>query len=551
MAALTPKPFAHLLARALAEYEHDRSIFHLPKRSFWKPREGLDLSVVLPGGRASTPLGPAAGPHTQLAQNLVAAWLAGSRILELKTVQVLDRLEIPRPCIDAPGEGYNVEWSQELTLEESAREYATAWYLIHILRARGIPSETGAHTIFDGSVGYDLAGIRSASVAKFLDTMMDTRALLATLRESLPSSLRAIADVPVPARVFDTVTLSSFHGCPPDEIERIVEHLLTRHALHVVVKLNPTLLGYETVESLLRGSLGYEHVELDRTAFEKDLQWNDALRMLDWLAGLAARNGLSLGVKFSNTLVVKNTRGKLEGEHVYLSGPPLHVIATTLADRFVKATGARYPISFSAGITAENFPDAVAHGFSPVTTCTDLLKPTGYRRLPRYLKALESDMERVGAATLAEYVRARAGVMPSVPVSEASAANLSTYASKVASDPAYHAPAPSEPPTREPLPLFDCESCNNCLLVCPNGAFHAIEAPPTAMAAGDFQRELQWVVDGGTCNECGNCDTHCPQEGGPWRVKPRWNPEKLAFDAPGATPSQFAAIMAAWGSAKR
>ena len=551
MAELTPKPFAHLLARALSEYEHDRSIFHLPRRSFWKPREGLDLSVLLPGGRASTPLGPAAGPHTQLAQNIVAAWLAGSRILELKTVQVMDRLEIPRPCIDAPGPGYNVEWSQELRLEDSAREYATAWYLLHILKARGIAGDFGGHTIFDGSVGYDLAGIRSAPVARFLDTMMDTRELLAELRESLPSSLRPIADVPMPTRVFDTVTLSSFHGCPPDELERIVEHLITRHALHVVVKLNPTLLGYEAVDELLHRHMGYDDVVLDRKAFDDDLQWADALTMLEWLSGVAKRAGLSLGVKFSNTLVVKNTRGRLAGDNVYMSGAPLHVIATTLADKFVQATQARFPVSFSAGIDADNFADAVANGFTPVTTCTDLLQPTGYRRLPRYLKALEADMERVGANNIAEYVRARAGVMPTVPVTSAAAMNLHTYAESIAAEPRYHAQPAAPKPARMPLPLFDCDSCNNCLLVCPNGSFHSLETPPTALANGDFSRELQWVVDGGTCNECGNCDTHCPQEGGPYRVKPRWIPERLAFEAPGATPSQLAALMAAWGAAKR
>ena len=50
--------------------------------------------VVRPtGGRAShfderieTPFGPAAGPNTQLAQNIVASYVAGSRFFELKTV---------------------------------------------------------------------------------------------------------------------------------------------------------------------------------------------------------------------------------------------------------------------------------------------------------------------------------------------------------------------------------------------------------------------------------------------------------------------------------
>ena len=46
----------------------------------------------------------------------------------------MDELEIPRPCIDVADEGYNVEWSQELKLEESAQEYINAWAALHILR---------------------------------------------------------------------------------------------------------------------------------------------------------------------------------------------------------------------------------------------------------------------------------------------------------------------------------------------------------------------------------------------------------------------------------
>ena len=43
--------------------------------------------------------------------------------MELKTVQVLDELQIPRPCIDMQTVGYNVEWSQELRVEQSLHEY--------------------------------------------------------------------------------------------------------------------------------------------------------------------------------------------------------------------------------------------------------------------------------------------------------------------------------------------------------------------------------------------------------------------------------------------
>jgi putative selenate reductase len=289
MSALVPQPIEALLARALAEHEARRSVFDLPRRSFWTGREGIDLSVEVFGRRVGTPLGPAAGPHTQLAQNLVIGWLAGARALELKTVQVKDRLEIPRPCIDAPDLGYNVEWSQELTLEESAAQYATAWLLIHVLAAGGWTgaSARGPEAAFEVSVGYDLAGIRSAPVARFLDTMRDARALLDGLRQRLPAALRARADVAVPDRIADTVTLSTFHGCPPQEIEQIVEHLFARHGVNVVIKCNPTLLGHAAVEELLRGRLGYDDIALDRAAFASDLGWDDASAMFGRLEGAA------------------------------------------------------------------------------------------------------------------------------------------------------------------------------------------------------------------------------------------------------------------------
>ena len=59
----------------------------------------------LPRPPRGQPAGPAAGPHGQMAQNIRSSWLAGSRVLELKTVQVNDRLTIPRPCIDMDDRG--------------------------------------------------------------------------------------------------------------------------------------------------------------------------------------------------------------------------------------------------------------------------------------------------------------------------------------------------------------------------------------------------------------------------------------------------------------
>jgi putative selenate reductase len=534
-----------LAVQAMEGLARERQVFGLPQRFFWRPPEGLDLSVATAGGRTANPLGPAAGPHTQLAPNIVTAWLAGARAIELKTVQVMDRIEVPRPCIDAPGVGYNVEWSQELRLEQSAMEYAKAWTLIHLLDARGVAPAAG--TRFEASVGYDLEGIRSDAVAAFIDSLTDGAALLRRARGLVPPRYTRGIETPDWPRIADTVTLSTFHGCPPEEIEHIVEHLFARHGVNVVVKLNPTLLGFEAVEALLRAHPDGRDVVLERAAFEHDLGWEVTLPLLLRLETAARRRGLAFGVKLTNTLVVRNTRGRLAGERVYLSGPPLHPIAIVLAARLAEATQGRLPLSFSGGVDATNFADTVASGLAPVTTCTDLLRPNGYRRLAGYLRTLEAAMRDAGVTTVEALVRVRAGDANAAGSSGAgtavggaaaspAVATLAAYAARLAAAPV--APAEPAPPAERPteLGLFDCASCNRCVLVCPNGAFMKLDIPPTRIETFELRiehgrivqrplvfettQDAQWAYFADACNACGHCDTWCPEAGGPWRRKP-------------------------------
>ena len=173
------------------------------------------------------PFGPAAGPHTQLAQNIVLSWLAGGRVIELKTVQIKDELDIPRPCIDMQTIGFNVEWSQELKLEQSLEEYVKASMLIDMLKASGWAPGFG-DTVFDMSVGYDLAGISSTRVRAFMSGLKDASAIVERLRAQIPAELAHLRDTPFATRISDTVTLSTFHGCPPQEIEAISAFLLER-----------------------------------------------------------------------------------------------------------------------------------------------------------------------------------------------------------------------------------------------------------------------------------------------------------------------------------
>ena len=81
MAELRPIPFTHLLRRVREEPARQGTLFDLPLRKVYRPRADLDLSVVVHGHRVQTPVGPAAGPHAQLAQNIILAWLGGSREL--------------------------------------------------------------------------------------------------------------------------------------------------------------------------------------------------------------------------------------------------------------------------------------------------------------------------------------------------------------------------------------------------------------------------------------------------------------------------------------
>ena len=322
MVQLAPVPFDALVGRMFRELETKRSVFDLPAQRFVDAYPGRDLSVAFRERRASTPFGPAAGPHTQMAQNIALSWLAGGRVIECKTVQVNDAIEVPRPCIDMGTVGFNVEWSQELTVPQSLEEYVKGAMLIEMLKASGVGAGL-PETMFDMSVGYDLAGIKSAKVRGFLDGMLDATAVVERLRAQIPDLWRKFRDLPFPTRISDTLTLSTFHGCPPGEIEAIVRRLIGEVGLDVVVKLNPTLLGRDEVEAILHGALGYHDIKVPERVYDEDAKWPEVVDMVERLAPFAAARGRSLGVKFSNTLVVENNRGFFPASErvMYLSGP--------------------------------------------------------------------------------------------------------------------------------------------------------------------------------------------------------------------------------------
>ena len=548
MSELVPQPLAVLARRAIAEHARQQAVFDLPERKWYRGAPDLDTSVLFHGERAATPLGPAAGPHSQMAQNIVLSWLGGGRIVELKTVQVKDDLVIPRPCIDAANVGYNVEWSQELEVPRSLEEYAKAWVLLHLLQAAGVTADLAQprpETLFDLSVGYDLAGVKSPKVTDFIRGMMDASDVIASLLGELDGDLARYRELTVPSRISDCITLSTFHGCPADEIEAICHYLLTEVGTHVIIKMNPTLLGYDEVCEILNRRLGFDEVVPLEEEFAHDLKWDQALAMVARLRKTAAEQNLTLGAKFTNTLVVRNHKHFFPGEdRMYMSGPPLHPIAMSLALRFREAVGADLPISFTGGIDAKNFADAVASGLNPVTTCTDLLRPGGYGRMFKYLTGLEERMRKLGAADISAFILAAEGAAAEgiADVSEASLHNMRRITARVLDDPRYGKSKNTAVPRKigSSLMLFDCISCDKCVPVCPNDANFVYTVKATSSFSeeavvspdGQLKRRtgLPYVVErehqignyADFCNDCGNCDIFCPEDGGPYIEKPRF-----------------------------
>lgn len=579
MAELYPLPLPLHLRRIFHELKEHNQIYDLPSSKFWRPVEGLDLSVRFHGMPASTVTGPAAGPQDQLIQNIILSWLGGSRIMELKTIQILDELKITRPCIYAGNVGFNVEWSQELKLADSLREYVASSMVIDIFKHRdvlglGDRNAECTETIFDMSVGYDLKGISSEPVLHFIRSMQDASKLVAELREQIPAEFR---DIPFRTNLARSITLSTFHGCPKDEIERIVHYLLTEVGVSTIIKLNPTQLEEKYLKSLFNEVMGYDYLTINPKAIETSLSLEEAVGIVDRLEPEAKKRGLGLGVKFSNTLEVLNNQGYFSDEVMYMSGPPLHVIAVTLVEEWRKLVGDRFPITFAAGIEKENFPDAVSLGLAPITSCTDLLKTRGYARQTTYLQNLEGQMKKLGVRDLSDFIlkvrkqglevldecvpdaelraRVRADLEGSATdtsklldeatrhtlVRAAALKNTPLYAAEARANPRYHVSKNNTAPKKvgSALYLFDCLACDKCVPVCPNDANFTYPMQPFEVEGRNFKvirgevmpeesfvlkvkKDKQWAVYTDFCNECGNCDTYCPEDGGPFMQKPKF-----------------------------
>ena len=392
---MTCMPFGQLMDWVLQEKKRQDTVFGVHRPYTADPKNDMTIFTR----NLETPVGPAAGPHTQLAQNIIASYYAGARFFELKTVQKMDGAELSacvnKPCILADDEGYNCEWSTELTVPDAMGEYIKAWFILHVIAKEfGLGAQDGFQ--FNISVGYDLAGIKGDKVNTFIDGMMEAkdtvifqecRKWLLDNADKFQNFTREDIEA-IPSNVCNSATISTLHGCPPQEIESIANYLLTEKHLNTFVKCNPTLLGYDFARKTM-DEMGYDYMVFGDFHFRDDLQYEDAVPMLTRLMKLSEELGLEFGVKITNTFPVDVTRNELPSEEMYMSGKALFPLSISLAAKLSAEFAGKLRISYSGGADYYNIDKIVGCGIWPVTMATTLLKTGGYQRFTQVADKVE------------------------------------------------------------------------------------------------------------------------------------------------------------------
>lgn len=477
---MRPMSIDHLMHWIMSEYEQKKSIFGIEK--IVKHENGQALPIY--EEKIESPFGPAAGPNSQLAQNIVAAYVAGSRFFELKTVQVMDGADlaacINRPCIIAGDECYNCEWSTELYVPQAFAEYVKAWVACKLIAKEYGLGDPDAF-VFNMSVGYDLEGIKSPKVDKYINDMIEAKDT-EVFKECINWALEHVNEFKnvdeeyirnISSNVSNSITESTLHGCPPAEIERIATYLITEKHLNTFIKCNPTLLGYEYARKRLDG-LGFDYIAFDDHHFLEDLQWADAVPMLHRLYDLCQEKGLEFGVKITNTFPVDVTRNELPSNEMYMAGRALFPLSIHVARLLTDEFQGKLRISYSGGATIENIKELFDAGIWPITMATNILKPGGYQRMSQIADELmECGSERFSGVNVAALAAIDDGV-------EAKA----MYRKPVKPLPERH--------VDKKLPLFDCFNAP-CRGGCP--IEQDIPAYLQAMVDGDAKKALEIILE--------------------------------------------------------
>ncbi|MFR5422255.1 MAG: hypothetical protein ACLTG4_10160 [Oscillospiraceae bacterium] len=361
-----PIPFRSLMNWILAEREKTGEVFGVHKRWIADPAKTLPIF----GEKIESPFGPAAGPNSQLAQNIIAAYVAGARFFEVKTVQKMDGAElaacVPRPCILADDEGYNQEWSTELEVVQALDEYVKAWFALKIMAKvwhygdpDGLCSTCPSAMTSGNPWPEDRPLHRIHAGCPQLPVFVECRKVLTEL---FPRRRRSSPISQVSQR--HALTL------PAARLMRSAYRVYLLTEKHdTFVKCNPTILGYHDARTIL-DSMGYDYIVFDDHHFNEDLQWKDAVPMFERLQALADREKLQFGLKLSNTFPVDTTRGELPNDEMYMSGRSLFPLTIEMCRRISAQFGGKMKISFAGGADFFNCDKLLAAGIWPVIATT-------------------------------------------------------------------------------------------------------------------------------------------------------------------------------------
>ena len=345
---------------------------------------------------------------------------------------------------------------------------------------------------------------------------------------------------------------------------------------------------------ILHERLGYRDLHVPDAAFD-----NDATGSRAWLRRAARRHWRrALGPRFRRQVHATRcwsttTRSFFPAseKQMYLSGPPLHVLAMQLVRRFRQTFGDRFPISFSGRHRRRQFrrrgragPEAGHRLLGPV----EKRRLSGYARGTRYLvKLWSSGWTAAGAADIDQFViraygqaRGRADAL-TLPADQARACRRRSGAGRgpaaAAGDafaglgfrrlPAQYrnlrrADVERSPLQRRATTRRRRKSRHATVAVrLPDlRQMHArlsqrreLRLSRSRRADFPIERLVPTAPDGSpkrparsrstshgrsanfadACNECGNCDVFCPEDGGPYLSKPLLlrQPRRLGGDA--------------------
>ena len=494
-----PVSFGNLMNHIMTEYKMYNRIYNVNK--IHRTNHEQRLSIF--GKSIENPVGPAAGPNTQLAQNIVASYVAGARCIELKTVQIMygEELGIPRPCIYSVDETYNVEWSSEYSCDEAADEYIKAWFALKLIsKELGLGDPDGF--LFIMSVGYNLAGIKSPMVDKFINTMRSASQSpmwdeckqwcldhVNEFEHIDADFINSISD-----ELCQAITLSTMHGCPAEEIESICSYLISEKGLHLYLKCNPTLLGPKRIRELLDNA-GFEYIDFEDHQFEVDLQFDKAVPMLERLIALGEKHNKIFGVKLTNTFPVQIHNNELPGEQMYMSGKSLLPVTIGVAELLSAQFGERLPMSYSGGAVKQNIKAIFDCGIWPVTVCTILLQGEGYNTFKGLADEVESTDYNAALKVHKELIAELAK-----DIAENKIFKKSDVMKKK------REAMPSFPGTRSSD--YHCRVvCGACVRVCPNRCNEVVTVNDAKLIVHVDQ----------SCNECGNCACHCVEPCQPYK----------------------------------